>query len=66
MFAPYRSLCTAIKGFLDYRTLNVVGLGKIRHDIITKHLFVAYKQNGHQIKVLIAPCEISHQKAIEN
>lgn len=66
MFAPYRSLCTAIKGFLDYRTLNVVGLGKIRHDIITKHLFVAYKQNEHQIKVLIAPCEISRQKAIEN
>lgn len=66
MFAPYRSLCTAIKGFLDYRTLNIMGLGKIRHDIITKHLFVACKQNEYQIKVLIAPCEISHQKAIEN
>jgi hypothetical protein len=66
MFAPYRSLCTAIKGFLDYRTLNVVGLGKIRHDIITKHLFEAYKQNEYQTKVLTVPCEIGHQKAVEN
>ena len=51
MFAPYRSLCTAIKGFLDYKTLIKRGLVKYEQEAM-KLLFAAHKQNEYRIREL--------------